>query len=91
MGEFTDGMQQTSIEAWLTEAKPLAGKNQQKVLKVIQEHSAMCNQDIADVMQWPINSVTPRVLELREAEVIEFSHKDKHPRTGRTVNYWRAA
>lgn len=84
-------MQQTSMEAWFKDAKPAAGKNQMVIYNLLKEHSALCNRDIQELLNWQPNSVTGRVHELREAEMVIESHRAKHPVSGRTVIYWKAA
>ena len=82
------GHQQTSLEAYRKTARPLSGANQKIVFDLLSEHTALCNKDIAEALDWPINSVTPRVQELREAEVVKEAYRAKHPISGRTVIYW---
>lgn len=82
-------MQQTSLRVWDTEVKAARGKNQIKVYNVLKEHSALCNRQLASLLDWPINSVTPRVQELREADMVEEAFRGKDPQTNRTVIYWQ--
>jgi DNA-binding MarR family transcriptional regulator len=80
---------QTSILAFISVQRDLSAR-QAAVYAVIQRHSAICNLDIADELGIAINSVTGRVLELREKGLVEEAYK-AHCRTGRLVSYWRAA
>ena len=58
-------VQQTSLEAYDMVVDDL-GRRQQEVYNVIDEYRNVCNQDIAMILCLPINSVTPRVKELRD-------------------------
>lgn len=59
------------------------------VLKVIMENEPVCNQQIASLLGWEINRVTPRTHELREMMKVEEAGKMVYPPTGKTVMYWR--
>jgi len=58
-------VQQTSIEAYDCIYDDL-GKKQKEVYDVIEQYVGVCNQDIAEILGWGINCVTPRVKELRD-------------------------
>jgi len=73
------------------DVKPARGKNQKRVLQALIDNGAMCNRQIANTIDYEINSVTPRVLELRELGLVEEAFKAKDPKTNRTVIYWRVA
>ena len=60
-------IQQTSLKAYQSVN---INKNQTMVLRVIRSMPGVCNKEIAHVLGWDINRVTPRVLELREKEII---------------------
>lgn len=81
-------IQQTSMIAYLENLQNL-GSRQQAVLKAISTRDAICNQEIAKLLNWEINRVTPRVLELRDAGYVEEAYRDKYEPTNRTVIYWR--
>jgi len=83
-------MQQTSLLAY-EEASTRIGKHQQEVLAVIRDYQPVCNQQIAEVLDWPINTVTPRVKELREMHKVVEAKKDLYRPTNRTVIYWGIA
>ena len=80
-------IQQTSIEAY-KEILPELGHRQQIVLDVIACHPGMSNHDIARFLNWEINTITPRVNELRELGVVDY-HSTKVDRvTNRNVMTW---
>jgi predicted transcriptional regulator len=65
-------------------------EKQEEVLRVL-GYGPYCNQEISRLLGWPINTVTPRVKELRELGKVEESHRAKYFLTGRTVIFWRVA
>lgn len=80
-------IQQTSIEAYKS-ILPELGEKQREVFEVIVKHPGMSNHDIARFLGWEINTVTPRVNELRNMGVIEY-HSTKVDRiTNRNVMTW---
>ena len=64
-------IQQTSLEAYKAILPELSNK-QQEVVDVIEHHPGMSNHDIARFLNWEINTVTPRVNELREKGVVDL-------------------
>lgn len=80
-------IQNTSLEAHDKILKTL-GERQKNVMWALTSGGAMCNLQIAEFLERPINSITPRVLELREIGLIEESHKAVSP-SGRRAIYWQ--
>lgn len=80
---------QTSLPAY-QEAKVNINQKQKKVLSAIDRLKPCNDMRIANFLGWPINTVTPRRLELLEKGLIASAGKKKDPSTGRTVNYWTA-
>jgi DNA-binding MarR family transcriptional regulator len=64
------------------------GERQMQVLGVVSVLHVACNLDIADQLNLPINSVTPRVKELREKGLIVEHSRAICPQTNRLVMYW---
>jgi len=66
--------------------------NQQQVIDIIKEYSeknGVTNAEIGDILDWPRESVTPRVSELRQKKLI---HGDFHREclvSGRRVIAWK--
>jgi predicted ArsR family transcriptional regulator len=81
-------VQTTSAAAY--QGLPLNAR-QVSVRRAITALGAACNQQIADHLGVPVNQVTGRVFELREAGVVIESHKGLWKPTGRTVIFWKIA
>lgn len=81
-------VQTTSIASY--QGLPLSAR-QTAVRRAISKLGTACNQQIADHLGVPVNQVTGRVFELREAGVVIESHKGPWKPTGRTVIYWKIA
>ena len=81
----------TSLLAYHGEVSQKIGKKQKIVMEIFEEYAPanLTNSEVANLLHWPINTVTPRVYELRRKGKIA---KDEHRRcgvTGRTVIAWR--
>lgn len=63
-------------------------KNQHTVLEALEEIFPACNKQIAAHMNWPINSITPRVLELRQKGKVVQAYIGKDV-SGRRAIYWQ--
>jgi hypothetical protein len=81
-------MQQTSIDAYHSLGAEKITERQQQILIVLEEHYPACNRELSLWSSLPINSVTPRVLELRKKGLVEMAHQDMDV-TGKRVIYWR--
>ena len=79
-------IQQTSMLAFLTDVKPKLNQKQHEVYRAIEAHGPITNKQLAEVMDRPVNTITPRVLELREKRHIVscFIAEDG----GRRAHYW---
>ena len=88
-----NGVQETSLLAY-REIKPKRGKKQLEVYNVLLEASQrgfdMTNLELARLLGWEINRVTPRVHELRHdwGDVV-LSQKRKCGVTGRLAFAWK--
>lgn len=72
------------------EVEPKIGERQKRVLDAIsQAKRPVNNQEIADFLMVPINTVTPRTNELVALELVELAFKDVYPVTNRKVCYWK--
>lgn len=83
-------MRETSLTAYFNEICPTLGARQIKVLEAFERGESLTNSEIAERLQWSINRVTPRVLELRKMCLVEDGGLRTCRITGRTVNTWRA-
>lgn len=60
-------MQETSLEVYFSTVLPEIGDKQRAILQVFTANPTMTftNLELARELRWPINTVTPRVYELR--------------------------
>lgn len=79
-------VQQMSILAY-KEIQDL-GARQRQVLNIIRSRGFANNLEIAKDLGLPINSVTPRTNELVAKGLVQESHKDYCPITGKLVIFW---
>lgn len=79
---------QTSLPAY-QEAKKKLGDKQLAVYKIINASTRCNDRMIAEALNWPINTVTPRRNELVINGYIESAGVFKDGVTGRKVNYWK--
>lgn len=83
-------VQDTSLEAFRKEVEPKLGAKQRIVMDVFNRAKRpVCNQELADHLRQPINTITPRVNELRALGLVELGFKAIYPKTRRRVIYWR--
>lgn len=81
-------IQQTSLMAYV-EALERINQNQFLVLKAI-DYLGVCNNlQISQYLNFPINSVTPRVQELRKMKLVTLDHLGLCPITQRKTMFWR--
>lgn len=80
-------IQQTSLLAYRSLDGSKINERQKQVLYALEEIAPATNKQIAVHLGWPINSVTPRVLELRtKYKVVEaFKGIDG----GRKASFWK--
>ena len=62
-------IQPTSIEAFIS-IEPELGNMQKAVYDVIKQFPSVSNLDISRILNKPINSITPRVKELRDKNLV---------------------
>ena len=84
-------IQNTSLEAFYKIQSSL-GRAQKEVLAALRTQPNATNAEIAWMLKWSINRVTPRVWELRSSDVglIEEVGKRKCRVTKRSAIAWRA-
>lgn len=78
----------TSLLAY-AEVLDTLGERQTLVYRKIRELKSCNNVMIAEALHFPINSITPRVNELRKKHIVMMDKKDICPFTGRMTCYWR--
>lgn len=81
-------IQETSLEAYES-IKDTLGKRQQQVYDCLKEIQPATNLMISKKLGLPINSVTPRVQELRNMKKVGVSSVKKDLNTKRTSIYWK--
>jgi len=77
----------TSLEAY-TYILPTLGQRQKAVFNIIRESNGLTNTEIAHRLGWSINTVTPRVFELRQMKLVELKEKRICTITGRKAMSW---
>ena len=78
----------TSLLAYADVLEEL-GERQTQVYCVIRNLKSCNNQMIANFLHLPINSITPRVNELRKKHIVMMDKKELCPYTKRLTCYWR--
>ena len=78
----------TSILAYSQILEEL-GERQTEVMKVLRKLKSASNFQIAKELHLPINSITPRIHELRSWGIVRQHKKDICPETNRLVIYWK--
>ena len=78
----------TSLLAYAEVLDTLSERQTQVYIK-IREMKSCNNVMIAETLHLPINSITPRVNELRKKHIVMMDKKDICPFTGRLTCYWR--
>lgn len=81
-------IQDTSERAFVREVVPTLSERHQRVMEALEEGPAT-NTELASRLGWPINTVTPRVHELRKKGVVVEDGKRPCMVTGRTAYVWR--
>jgi predicted transcriptional regulator len=80
-------LQDTTIQAY-DSIRAHLNEKQRKVRYVLQKFGAMDNESIAKWLEWPINTVTPRIKEMRDlGEVIEAGYTTT--KSGRKAHLWK--
>lgn len=80
-------IQQTSLDSYYGEVVPTLGNRQKKVVEAFESQS-FTNTELSRFLGWPINTVTPRVKELREkGYLIELTVRPCAV-TGRMAKVW---
>jgi hypothetical protein len=80
-------IQLTSLEAFM-DIQPDLGFRQKQVLDVIQKMPFVCNYEISVILSLPINSITPRVKELRDLGMVVCMGTKQDRVSKRNVMIW---
>jgi DNA-binding MarR family transcriptional regulator len=81
-------IQKTSLESY-KEIKQNLGYKQRLVLNTIKLIQPCTNSMIAEHLNLPINTITPRCIELRDKKFVTYSHTEMCPVTKRNAMYWK--
>jgi Mn-dependent DtxR family transcriptional regulator len=81
----------TSQHVYHHEVVPTLGDRQEVVFNLLRDSQRenWTNSEIAAALEWPINTVTPRVFELRKVGLVSEDVKRQCRVTGRTAIAWR--
>lgn len=79
---------QTSMLAYFENVKPSLNKKQKLVLEALEEIQPANNKQIAEHLGWPINTITPRVGELRKKQQVVPAYIARDI-SGRKCTYWK--
>jgi len=80
-------VEETSLEAYFNIVEPLLSEKQVEVLRVFKMHTdrSFTNMELADMLGWSINRVTPRTNELRKIGALKTVGKRFCRITGNTA------
>ena len=82
-------IQQTSLQAY---EQVKINKSQQTILRVLRaSKEPMTNALVGVILNWPINRITPRVLELRRKGMLKDAGVTTCPVTGGKAHAWKKA
>ncbi len=82
-------IQDTTVTTYYAKVKPTLGDRQRVIWQALNEREDWTNSELASHLDWPINTVTPRVKELRDIGIVEAAGKRLCRVTGLKVNAWR--
>jgi hypothetical protein len=83
------GSADTSLWAYQVASKNLGAK-QKEVLDALRFFPDATNAEIAEHLKWPVNRITPRILELRNMELVFDAGRRGCKVTGSTAHAWKA-
>ena len=81
-------IQETSLEAY-SDIAPELGTMQNMVYNVLKVYPDSSNHDLSRILSKPINSVTPRVKELRDKGLVVCSGHKTDEITSKRVMTWK--
>ena len=84
-GYYSEAIRNEAFESILDSLN----ERQRDVLNVIRKWQPISSERIAEHLNIYPHQVTPRVLELREMELIEFAGKSTSDKSKRPVSLWR--
>lgn len=84
-------VQDTSLQAYYEKVLPALGEKQREVLKVFDGINDYTNMEIARILGFSINRVTPRVFELRKLGLVKNSQRRQCKVTQNMAIAWTIA
>ena len=81
-------IQGTTLASWL-QLQPDLGARQLEVLQALRFMRVATNKELAIFLSWPINSITPRVHELRNQHHLVTEAGRVKQKNGRFAIQWR--
>ena len=81
-------IQDTSLQAYESIQNKL-GKKQEQVYLILKQIQPANNRQIAEHLNLPINTVTPRVKELRDKKLVGVADTGLDNKTGRPTIFWK--
>ncbi len=83
-------LRSTSLKTYRDEVEPTLGARQEAVLNAFSRIAhGFTNSELAAFLEWPINTITPRVKELRDMNILEECCIRECAVTHRRVNCWK--
>lgn len=82
-------IQDTSLFAYKLATKNLGAK-QKDVLDALRFFADATNAELGERLGWPVNRITPRILELRRMDLVLDAGRRKCKVTGSCAHAWRA-
>lgn len=82
-------IQDTSLFAYSLATKNLSAK-QKDVLDALRFFPDATNAELGQRLGWPVNRITPRILELRKLDLVLDGGRRKCKVTGSTAHAWKA-
>ena len=80
--------QPTSLFAYINEVKPTLGHRQKTIYEALGLRESFTNTEMAAYLDWPINTITPRMKELRKIGLVRCAGTRECKVTGRNVLSW---
>lgn len=81
-------IQDTSTKAYREDALPTLSQRHSAVMNALGFLTSATNSELAHYLGWPINTVTPRIHELRKLGKVADLGKRSCEVTGRTAYVW---
>lgn len=82
-------VQETSRIAYAQDVFPTLGDRQHEVYEILKTAQSLTNSEISVLLDKPINTITPRVFELRHLGLVKEDKKRFCSITGRTAIAWK--